>query len=179
MPNRQLAAPIAVVLMLFVLACGSGSGGGTSPATSASGAAAAEPTAAPAAAAPGKVGDRIEMNGIALTVVKTEKKDELSQIEKAKNGNTFIVVEVLIENVSVDKAPYNPFYFKVKDSDGFESTPALGAGDQPLRSGELPKGDKARGTVAFEVKKDAKALVLSYKPLVLFSGDEVIRVALD
>lgn len=119
------------------------------------------------------------MNGIALTVVKTEKKDELSQFQKAKAGNTYIVAEVLIENVSVDKAPYNPLYFKVKDGDGFEYNPEIVGGDQALKSGELPKGDKARGNVAFEVKKDAKGLVLSYKPIVLFSGDEVIRVALD
>lgn len=166
--SRQFAALIAVVLMLFVLACGGTARSGTG----------VTPAAAPAAAI-GKVGERVEMNGIALTVVKTENKTELGQFSKAKAGNTFVVAEVLIENVSVDKVPYNPLYFKVKDGDGFEYTPEITGIDRALRSGDLAKGDKARGTVAFEVKETAKGLVLSYKPLVLFSSDEAIRVALN
>lgn len=177
MMHRRSIALIAIALALFVLACG-GSGGGGVAITP--GAAAPAATAAPAPAAViGKVGDRVEANGIALTVVKTEQKDELSQFQKAKDGNTYVIAEVLIENVSVDKAPYNPLYFKVKDGDGFEYNPEITGGDQALKSGDLVKGDKARGTVAFEVKETAKSLVMSYKPLVLFSGDEAIRVALN
>lgn len=174
--HRRLAALSAVALALFVLACGGGSGGGVAITP---GAATAAPAAPAPAAVVGKVGDRVEANGIALTVVKTEQKDELSQFQKAKDGNTYVIAEVLIENVSADKVPYNPLYFKVKDGDGFEYNPEISGGDQALKSGDLVKGDKARGTVAFEVKETAKSLIMSYKPLVLFSGDEAIRVALN
>lgn len=134
-----------------------------------------EPTAAPSS---GKVGDRLEANGIALTAIKVDRADALSSFQEAKAGNTFVVVEVLIENVSAEKAPYNPFYFKVKDADGFEYNISINTGEQALKSGELTKGDKARGTVAFEVKKDAKGLVLEYKPIV-FGNVDSIKVALD
>ena len=182
--RRTLAFACAAFLALLVLACGStpsGSSGGTASggaaaATSAP-ASAAPATATSAATGPGTIGDRIEANGMALTVVKMERADTLGQFLKAKDGNTFVVAEVLIENVSQDKIPYNLLYFKVKDSDGFEYTPAIGV-DQPLNSGELTKGDKARGNVAFEVKKDAKGLVLTYKPITL--GNETpIQVALS
>jgi hypothetical protein len=139
--------------------------------------AAPETTAAPAATT-GKVGDRVEANGIALTVTKAERKTELGEFQKAQAGNTYIVAEVLIENVSTDKAAYNLLYFKVKDADGFEYTPALSADPQALKSGDLVKGDKVRGSVAFEVKESAKGLTLEYKPLA-FSDVQPIHVALE
>jgi hypothetical protein len=137
------------------------------------------PTDAPVAPAVAKVGDRVEANGIAFTVVSMKKADKIGDFLKADAGNTYVIVEVLIENIDVDKAPYNPFYFKVKDADGFEYTAGITTDNQALKSGNLAKGEKARGVVAVEVKKDATGLVLEYKPLVLFSGDEAIKVALE
>ena len=163
--GRRMTVGIAAAIGLFVLACGST----PTPAANA-------PTAAPARI--GTVGERVEQNGVALTVVKTDQRAELDQFQKAKAGNVFLVVEVLIENSGATKAPYNPLYFTVKDGDGFEYNAALVAGDNSLKSGELAQGEKARGVVAFEVKENAKGLVLSYKPLV-FGADEAIRVALN
>ena len=162
--GRRMVVGIAVVLGLFVLACGST----PTPAANA-------PTAAPTRV--GAIGERVEQNGVALTVIKMEQKAEIDQFQKATTGNVFLVAEVLIENSGVAKAPYNPLYFTVKDGDGFEYNAALVAGDSSLKSGELAQGEKARGVVAFEVKQDAKGIVLSYKPLV-FGADEAIRVAL-
>jgi|SRR6185436_17385356 len=193
--SRKAIGIAAIVLGLFVIACGGSSTGGATviPATSApaaqatSGGSAAQPTSAPAAAptevmvaAPtvAKVGDRTELNGTALTVMKVSRAAELSKFQKAKDGNEFVIAEVVIENVDKDKAPYNPLYFKVKDSDGFEYNADFTAGDQSLKSGELAKGEKARGNIAFEVKKDAKGLVLEYRPLVI-GGDDAIKVALE
>lgn len=179
MNRKWMAALSAIALALLVLACGSGSGTtGTSitPGAAAPGAAA---TAAPApAAAVGKIGDRVETNGIALTLAKVERKAELGQFMKAKDGNTYVVAEVLIENVSADKSPYNPLYFTIKDGDGFEYNAGIDTSDTGLKSGELAKGEKARGTVAIEVKEAAKGLVLQYKPLV-FGNVEPIRFSLD
>lgn len=137
------------------------------------------PTDVPAAPAIAKVGDRVEANGIAFTVVSVKKADKIGDFLKAETGNTYVIVEVLIENVNVDKAPYNPFYFKVKDADGFEYTAGITTDKQALKSGDLAKGEKARGVVAIEVKKAATGLVLEYKPIVLFSGDDSIKVSLE
>jgi len=166
---RRLVIGIAVALWLFAVAC---AGSSTTPPM---GGTAQVPLVA---TGPGKIGDRIEVNGTALTVIKVDRKAELSQFQKAKDGNTFVVAEVLIENTGSNKAPYNPLYFTIKDGDGFESNAELTGGDQALKSGDLVAGDKARGTVAFEVKSTAKGLVLSYKPLV-FGSNDAIRVALN
>lgn len=182
--SRKLIAGIAVVLGAFVIACGGSSTGSAVTVVPASTGAAPGATTAPVAAATdvpaavAKVGDRVELNGMALTVVKVDRAAELGQFNKAKDGNEFVVAEVLIENVSADKVNYNPLYFKAKDSEGFEVNAELIAGDQSLKSGDLTKGDKTRGNVAFEVKKDTKGLVMEFKPLV-FGESESIKVALD
>jgi len=126
----------------------------------------------------GKVGERRKVAGIALTVIKVSKVDKIDIWEPGE-GMVFLNIEVLIESPDKDESPYNPFYFKVKDSDGFEYTTAITALEPGLKAGELAKGDKVRGNVAFEVKKDAKGFVVSYEPLVLLGGYKPIRIALD
>lgn len=163
----------ALVLGLLVLACGTT--GGATPGITPGAAALPAATAAPAQIA--KVGDRVEQGGIALTVVKTERKDALSDFQKAKADHTFLIAEVVIENIGTAKTPYNVFYFTAKDGDGFEYNPAIGV-EQAFQSGDLDAGGKARGNVAFEVKTAAAGLVLEYKPIVI-GADAAIRVALD
>lgn len=189
--RRVLGIAGAVPILALVLACGSGSGSATITSPTAVGAAPTSAAPTSAAAAPaipeatavpvvtvGKIGDRVELDGVALTVVKVEKADQIGDFLKADAGNTYLIAEIIIENVSVDKAPYNPLYFKVKDGDGFEYNAGISTDKQALKSGDLAKGDKARGTVAFQVKKDATGFVLAFKPIV-FGGGDPIRVALE
>lgn len=135
-----------------------------------------EPTPAPQTA---KVGDRVEAGDIALTANAVERVASLSQFQKAESGKTFVTVDVTIENVARESAPYNPLYFKVKDADGFEYNATLNTGDQSLKSGDLKQGDKARGVVAFEVPESATGLIMSYEPLVVMGGYEAIEIALE
>src|SRR6266540_3213771 len=127
----------------------------------------------------GVVGERKEVGGIALTVLNITRMNGIDFLTP-KEGNNFLVIEVLIENVSrVDEVPYNPLYFSVKDFDGYEYPAILIAPDPELQSGKLPKGDKARGFVAFEVKASAGGLVVRYEPIVILGGYEPIRIRLD
>jgi uncharacterized protein DUF4352 len=137
------------------------------------------PTEPPAPPSIAGVGDRVEANGMALTVLKVDQVKEIGKFQKAKAGNVFVLAEVVIENIDQDEIPYNPFYFKVKDADGFEYNVTINTADQSLKSGKLTKGDKARGSVVFEVKEGATGLVMQYKPIVLFSGDEAIKIKLN
>lgn len=137
-----------------------------------------EPTVAPVAG-PAKIGDRVDSGGVALTVMGVQRAADLGQFQKAKDGNAFVIAEVVLETTGRDEAPYNPLYFKVKDADGFEYNVALNIQDGALKSGKLASGEKVRGTVAFEVKENASGLVLSYEPLVILGGYEPIKVALE
>jgi hypothetical protein len=127
-------------------------------------------------AGPAPVGARVEQGVIALTVAKVGRKDELGAL-KPKEGNEYVIAEVVIETVDGNPAPYNPFYFKVKDGSGVEYNSTLNIEANALKSGDLPKGDKVRGTVAFEVPKGVSGLILYYEPLVIGSPGP-IRIAL-
>jgi hypothetical protein len=114
---------------------------------------------------------------MALTVTKVTRLNAI-KIWKPDPGNVFVDIEAVIENTARDQAPYNPLYFKVKDSDGFEYNHAIASVDPSLKSGDLAKGEKVRGHVAFEVKSSAKGLVLAFEPMVLFGDYKEIRIAL-
>jgi hypothetical protein len=156
--------------------------GGFSPIKVSLDANADQPVAAPEITQPpagaGKVGDRVEMAGIAVTVNSVEEMKSIGSYTKAKEGNTFIIADVTIENVDRDKAPYNPFYFRLKDNHGFEYSSSFTTPDPSLKSGEQAKGEKARGNISFEVPADATNLVLTYVPEVILGDYQPIRVAL-
>lgn len=165
----QKLKPVFIALLLAFAACD------TSSSRSSSGPSSGTP--APQQSGPGKVGQRVESSNVALTVIRATKQDALGEYFKADAGKVYLVTEVLIE-ATQDKAPYNPLYFKVKDASGYEYTAAIPAMSDALKSGELSKGERVRGAVAFEIPMTARELVLSYEPMVV--GDfKPIKVALD
>jgi len=126
----------------------------------------------------GVVGERRESGGIAVTIISVSKMDSVGYFTP-EAGNVYLVIEALIENVSRDEeTPYNPLYFSVKDSDGFQGSTSFASPDPSLQSGNLPRGDKARGFVAFEVRASASGFVVTYEPLVIFGGYNPIRISL-
>lgn len=126
----------------------------------------------------GMVGQRREAGGIALTVIKVSKLDQIDEFLKPDDGNIYLVLEVIIENLSREITPYNPFYFRIKDVDGFEYDSAFVAPPPELKAGDLQQGDKVRGNVAFEIPVFAQGLTVTYEPLVLFGGYQPVRVDL-
>jgi uncharacterized protein DUF4352/zinc ribbon protein len=127
----------------------------------------------------GAVGEAREAGGEILTILNVTKANKIGPFTPAA-GNTFLVVDVQIENSSrTTEAPYNPLYFSVKDVDNFEYNVSFTSPDPSLKSGTLPLGSKVRGNVAFEVSSTAKGFILTYKPIVILGGFEPIRISLD
>lgn len=128
----------------------------------------------------GKVGDRLEAGGIALTVTDVSKKTKLGDFQQAGENNEYVVVGVKLETTDRDEAPYNPMYFKLRDGSGLEqNAEVVNSLDGSLKSGKLFKGDSVRGTVVFEMPNRSSGLTLSYEPMVLLGGYETLRVDLD
>ncbi len=95
----------------------------------------------------------------------------------SNSGMVYLDIEVLIENISRDEStPYNPFYFKIKNSQFLEYNTAMLSLEPSLTSGDLVKSDKVRGHVAFQVPAEGKKFVVSYEPEVLFGGYEPIAI---
>src|SRR5699024_8017247 len=63
------------------------------------------------------VGDKVKLDGQVVEVTEVEK-SQGDDFETPSEGNEFVIVHVAIENNGEDEISYNPFNFKMKNSDG-------------------------------------------------------------
>jgi hypothetical protein len=113
----------------------------------------------------GKVGQRAESAGLALTVMKVANEPELGAVFNPPAGQKFVDVDLLLENNTGRRFDYYSTEFTIKDGqDRVYSSGALGVGDPQLSWGQIVNGEKVRGHVAFVVPKDAKGLRLVCPP---------------
>ena len=116
----------------------------------------------------------MHLNGANVTVVSVDPNwaNPNGFIEPSP-GNRFVVVEILYENVGQDKMSYNPFDWKLTDSNGFNYQQSYSGKDPALNSGDLTPQEKARGFITFEVGQSAQGLVLKGT-----LGDDTMQVPL-
>ena len=131
----------------------------------------APPADPPAASAPaasvirGKVNQRVESAGLAITVVGVTNEPRFKEVTAPPASQKFVGVEVLLENNGDRGHPYFSTSFKIKDpQDRVYASGGLGVGDPPLDWGTIVQGEKVRGHIAFVVPKDAAGLTLAYMP---------------
>ncbi len=180
---------LALILSLLTGCSSSGSSGGKAPqnptassaaqATDAPKATEAEETLEPTKAPePEKtdviVGEVATLKGMALQVVKVEK-SQGTQYDKPKDGKEYVIVHVLIKNVGDSVISYNPYYFKMKNSQGqiTDADFTLVAGDSALDAGELLPGGLVSGSIPFEQPKDDPALSFIYEDVSFFSDKQL------
>lgn len=91
---------------------------------------------------------------------------EGEQFDKPKEGKEYVIVTVSIINNSDKEVSYNPFHFKMKNSNGqIESqTFTIVDSDTALSSGNLAPGGNVSGTIAFEQPIDDPDLTLIFEP---------------
>lgn len=123
------------------------------------------------------IGDEIVMGDYILTVDKT-KKSAGTEFDKPKKGNEFLIISVTIKNNGEDEINYNPYDFTVQNGNGQvnDITFTMVDSDTALSSGKLIAGGSVSGTLAFEVPKDDKKLLLRYQPD--FWSDKEIQIHL-
>jgi len=96
--------------------------------------------------------------------VKSAKKKTPTKYETVADGCELVILKIKIENKSEEKISYNPFYFRMENSNGQEKkTKFLGSDNKTrLDSGDLTPKGKVEGTLTFEVPKGDKNLKFSY-----------------
>lgn len=99
----------------------------------------------------------------AVTVTKV-KRSQGNDWNKPQTGKEYIIVTVEIENKGAKNLSYNPWYFKLQNSNGQQESMTFTTidSDTSLRSGELISGGKVSGTITFETTKGDKGLSLIY-----------------
>ncbi len=109
------------------------------------------------------VGEAIQMKDYILTVNEVTKAPSKGY-STPKSGNEYVFVNVTIQNTGDKESPYNPFDFKIQDSNGNQTTDTFVSIDDNLSSGTLASGGKVTGSLAFEAPKGDKGLKLIYQP---------------
>lgn len=119
------------------------------------------------------IGDEVELDGQVVEVTEIEKSSG-DDFEKPKDGNEFVIVHVSIENNGDDEISYNPFNFKMQNSNGQIEDQGLTIidSDTALSSGDLAPGGDVSGTLAFEQEIDDDGLELIFEPG-FWSTDEI------
>lgn len=113
----------------------------------------------------------------AITVTKVERLQG-NQWDKPKSGKEFVIVHLTIENKGNSNLSYNPFYFKIQNSQGQQENMTFTTVDQDtsLQSGELIPGGKVTGTIAFEQPKGDTGLILIYNDSIWSSKELKIKL---
>jgi hypothetical protein len=118
-----------------------------------------------AAVVRGKVNQRVESAGLAITVVGVTNEPRFKEVTAPPASQKFVGVEVLLENTGDSGHQYFSTSFKIKDpQDRVYGSGGLGVGDPPLDWGTIVQGEKVRGHIAFVVPKDATGLTVAYMP---------------
>lgn len=119
------------------------------------------------------VGEEVKL-GDNVLIVNSVEKSSGSEWDKPKDGNEFVVVNVTIINGGSSEISYNPYDFKMQNSQGQITDQAFTTIDTEtsLSNGELAGGGQVSGTIAFEQPVGDEELVLKYKAN-MFSNKEV------
>lgn len=116
--------------------------------------------------------------GKGAIIVTDVEKSQGNQWDKPKSGKEFVIVHVTIENKGNSNLSYNPFYFKMQNSQGQQESMTFTTinQDTSLQSGELIPGGKVAGTIAFEQPKDDTGLILIYNDSIWSSKELKIKL---
>lgn len=111
------------------------------------------------------INDKVEFEGRVLEVTNVEQSNG-TDFDKPKDGKEYVIVHVTIENNSDEEVSYNPYDFKMQNSQGqIESkTFTIVDSDTALSSGDLAPGGKVSGTMTWEQPVDDDELKLIFEP---------------
>ncbi len=109
-------------------------------------------------------GEEAILGNGAITVTQVER-SQGEQYNKPASGKEYVIVHVKIENKGDSNLSYNPFYFKMQNSQGQQENYTITVGindDTQLNSGELIPGGSVEGTMVFEEPIGDTGLILVY-----------------
>ncbi len=119
------------------------------------------------------VGEEVQI-GDNILIVNSVEKSSGSEWDAPKDGHEFIIVSVTIKNGGSSEISYNPYDFKMQNSQGQITDTAFTIidTDTALSYGNLASGGQISGTLTFEQPVGDEALVLKYQPNA-FSSKEI------
>jgi hypothetical protein len=100
-----------------------------------------------------------------LVVNSVKRQDSINSFQKVSPGQTYLILDVTIENTRAEKVYYNPLHFRAKGPDIYERTANLVVGDNSLKSGYLKAGEQVRGDVFFLIPQGMTGFAIRFDPV--------------
>lgn len=124
--------------------------------------------------------ETVTFKNVDFTVTNVEK-TRGNEYDTAKEGYEYVIVSVRIENKSEGKISYNPYDWKMENSNGQEQdiTFTITDNDTALSDGDLNAGGIVEGTLAFEQPQGDTGLKLNYYDNAVFDEDASFKIKLD
>lgn len=108
-------------------------------------------------------GKRVELGGVAITLLAANRVQELERLT-AEEDSAYFDMEVLLENLSGQPVEYTPLDFRLLSSTNELLQPAVDSLQPALLSGDLPAGEWVRGHLAFPIIESETPTLLRYRP---------------
>lgn len=132
-----------------------------------------KPTPKPTQAPLPGIGERLEEDGVAVTLTNVLEKSKGSY-SNPKEGNVFILCEFVIENNTSEELNISSMLSFSFYHDGFSESISLEAlmskGSANQLDGTIAAGKKFKGVVGYEIPKDWNELEVSFRPNVWYSS---------
>ena len=127
-----------------------------------------------------KQDEKVTFDGVEYTITNV-KKTAGEGYDQAKDGKEYVIVSLKIENKSDEKISYNPYNWKMENSNGQEESQTFTSidSDTALSSGDLNKGGQVEGTIAFEEPKGDEGLKLNYYDNALLDDEVTFQFLLN
>jgi Domain of unknown function (DUF4352) len=127
-----------------------------------------------------RVGEIIEKSGKQLIITKVDTWNSENPFTKPKSGKQFIKVSLELKNNSSNIISFNPFDYKVEDTNGLQLGPDSSSYslDDKLDSGNLAQNGKVSGSLIFEIPVGDKGVKLIYQYQPSFWSNKTINIKL-
>lgn len=120
-----------------------------------------------------KVGDQVKVGDNFVVTVNSVKTSQGDDITQPKSGDTFLIVDVTVKNVSNQSQDISSaLNFDIQDATGQKYTETIVDGETPP-DGTVQPGDLLRGQLSYEVPASQKSFEFSFQD-VIGGGDEAI-----
>ncbi len=111
-----------------------------------------------------KIGDLVDLDGKTMAVNAVEPYTSGNQFMVPKDGNKYVTVDITLKNNSKEPYTYNPYEFKLNDSEDYGYDYAITDKEPTLNSGTIQPGQTTRGFLTFEIPEANTASRLVYTP---------------
>lgn len=157
---------LVAIAAAVMLACGSGTAANSGSTTNGS-------TSASSSSKHFKAGDQVKVGNTYVVTVNSAKISQGDDVFQPKSGNTFLIVDVSLKNVSSQEQNVSSLLmFTLKDATGQQYNETVTDGATPP-DGKVEAGDTLRGQLSYEVPQAQHSFTLAFQADITSSGQTI------